>query len=136
MSLPTIPAVCFLDLGLPDYMSLYMTKQSPGLFLSQPFRIQPVCLPPISKHLLWAPVSGSFRGAFVYFCLQLTFIPLLKLHIGSAGISYAQSGCSFGCIIQSALKSPTTWDIFSRRENGDVFCKIKGQRRNQYFGRL
>lgn len=73
----------------PDCRSLSMTKQSPDLFLSQLFIVQPLSLPPISNHLLCVSAFVSFRWVYLFhFCLQLNFIPLLKLHLGYGGFSY------------------------------------------------
>lgn len=102
----------------PNCMSRYMTKQSPELS-SQPFMAEPLCLPPISKHLLCAPVPGSFRWACVAFLnsAELHSTPLnCTLYLGIF-LMFNQQGfffflfCFLTALFSQLWKSTPIWDI-------------------------
>lgn len=110
----------------PSCMSFHMTKQSPDLFLSQPFMAESLCLPPISKHHFYAPVHGSFRWAFVSFLssAELYLIPLS--HILDLGMFLIFNQQVLGASPFIQFQNSITWDIFSRRKDGEVSCEVKG----------
>lgn len=112
-------------------MSHYMTKQSPDHLLSQPFMVEPLCLPPTSniscEHQSLDPSDEHFIFSWASFHYT-------KLHLGGGDVSYVQSVGTFGCIIHLGLKIYSVWDIFSRRKDGDVSCGGKKEDREEMNG--
>lgn len=110
----------------PNCRSLYMTKQSPDLFLSQPFMVD---LPFPGSSCVHPSLASPQMSICSISALSWALFHSSKLHFGSGVFLTFGRQVLWVALSIPLWKSTTIWEIFSERKDSVVSHEVKGGQR-------